>query len=48
MTDFSKAEPLTLDELGEDTVGKSLPIEEALSKAEEKKGRYFVVPLVVE
>ena len=39
---------VTLNDLREDIVRPSLPIELSLLNAPQKKGRYFVVPQVVE
>lgn len=39
---------LTLDDLAPDTPRPSLPIEVTLMNAPRKRGRYFVVPQVVE
>ena len=42
------AHVVTLDELREDIVKPSLPIELVLANAKRHDGRYFVVPQVVE
>jgi aspartyl/glutamyl-tRNA(Asn/Gln) amidotransferase C subunit len=39
---------LSIEDLREDTVGESLPIEAVLRNAKRKQGRYFVVPKVVD
>ena len=39
---------LGMKELADDVVGKSLPIEKVMQNTKTNRGRYFVVPIVVD